>query len=139
MEHDLASHHRVVDPLVALDVPLDQLRVLGERQHVGAPARGEVVEDPKLVTERGQVRGQVRADESPSSSDQDLHRALPVARERWLTPFASVPERSRSCEPEQDSFCPQGCKKPPGSVPRKLTQVAYHHVFLTLEIGNRLP
>ena len=64
VEHDLAAGDGLADPLVALDVALDQLDVDAQAADVGAPAGGEVVEHADLVAVLEQMRREMRADEA---------------------------------------------------------------------------
>ena len=71
MEDQLGAADGVVDPLVALDVALDQLDVIGEVQEVLAPAGGEVVEHPDATSVAAEPVDKMGADEAPTSGDKD--------------------------------------------------------------------
>jgi len=49
MDDEVAATNSGVDAFVALDVSLDELDLVGERQQVAAAAAAEVVEDPDVV------------------------------------------------------------------------------------------
>ena len=73
MKDDLTPSNRGVHALIALDVALDQLDLVAEREQVRAIARREVVENPDLVALRAQMPRKVRADESAASRYQRSH------------------------------------------------------------------
>ena len=70
MEHDLHAAHRVVNALVAAQLPLDHLDV--ETLEVRPAAGGEVVEDANRVAALDQSAGEIRADEAGSARDEHL-------------------------------------------------------------------
>jgi hypothetical protein len=87
VEHDFAPPNGVVNPLVALDVSLDELNVVGDVQEVLATPGGEIVYCANLVA-RGQQRiDEMRADETPAPGDENSHGATvsqrPLASPGW--------------------------------------------------------
>ena len=70
MEGQLAAAHGVVDALVALQIPLDQLDLVEHVVEVPALAGGEVVENAHRVPVGQQSADQMRADEAPSAGHE---------------------------------------------------------------------
>lgn len=70
MEDDLTAPDSMRDPLVALDVPLDDLDLRGKALKIRAPSSRKVVEDGYPVAKPNQALGQMGADEATATGDQ---------------------------------------------------------------------
>ena len=73
MIDDLGAAHGVVHPLVAAQLPLDDLDVGEQIRQVGAVAGGEVVEDADVFAALDERANEIRADETTAARDEHFH------------------------------------------------------------------
>ena len=73
MEHDLDPAGGGVYTLVAPQLSLDDLHLVGELGKVRAVAGREVVEDAHFVAALDEGAGKIRPDEASTACDENLH------------------------------------------------------------------
>src|SRR3954451_24353215 len=85
MRHHVAVANGIVDSLVALDVPLDNLDVVADVEQVLAPPSCEVVKNPDFIALAQQAPREVGADETAPACHECPHRT-----ERTAPPLGSA-------------------------------------------------
>jgi hypothetical protein len=65
-----------VDALVAAQLALDDLEIVGDVEEVAPIAGGEVVEHADVVARREQAAREVGADEAAAAGDERLHAGV---------------------------------------------------------------